>query len=145
MNDGNIDDQNYSEIQKMEDLKEFLTGIYESICLDALGAKPKDIPNYMINFLQNRYGYSSSGLHYEEKKELEKLRSDVEIFRDVDEHTYYAELQKQIKKEIKVNEKKSKNPSKPKPRLSPDETMESDNEDYNDIDEIEQNLDNLSL
>ena len=144
MNDGN-DDQNNSEIQKIEDLKEFLTNVCESMCLDALETKPKDIPNYMINFLQNRYGYSSSGLHYEEKKELEKLRSDVEIFRDMDEHTYYAELQKQVKKEIKVNEKKSKNPPKPKPRLPPDEIMVSDDEDYNDMDEIDQNLDNLEF
>ena len=144
MNDGN-DDQNNSEVQKIEDLKEFLTNVCESMCLDALETKPKDIPNYMINFLQNRYGYSSSGLHYEEKKELEKLRSDVEIFRDMDEHTYYAELQKQVKKEIKVNEKKSKNPPKPKPRLPPDEIMVSDDEDYNDMDEIDQNLDNLEF
>ena len=144
MNDGN-DDQNNSEIQKIEDLKEFLTNVCESMCLDALETKPKDIPNYMINFLQNRYGYSSSGLHYEEKKELEKLRSDVEIFRDMDEHTYYAELQKQVKKEIKVNEKKSKNPPKPKPRLPPDEIMVSDDEDYNDMDEIDQNLDNVEF
>ena len=63
MNDGN-DDQNNSEIQKIEDLKEFLTNVCESMCLDALETKPKDIPNYMINFLQNRYGYSSSGLNF---------------------------------------------------------------------------------
>ena len=145
MNEANADDQNDLELQRTEELKEFLTNVCESMCLDALETKPKDLPNYMINYLQNKYGYSSSGLQYEEKKELEKLRSDVEIFRDMDEHTYYAELQKQVKKEIKVNDKKSKNPPKPKPRLPPDEIIVSDDEDYNDMDEIDPNLDNVEF
>ena len=143
MNEVNPEEQNNSDLQRLEELKEFLTNVCESMCLDALETKPKDIPNYMINYLQNKYGYSSSGLQYEEKKELEKLRNDVEIFRDMDEHTYYAELQKQVKKEVKVNDKKSKNPPKPKPRLPPDELIVSDEEDYNDMDEIDQNLDNV--
>lgn len=143
MNEVNPEEQNNSDLQRLEELKEFLTNVCESMCLDALETKPKDIPNYMINYLQNKYGYSSSGLQYEEKKELEKLRNDVEIFRDMDEHTYYAELQKQVKKEVKVNDKKSKNPPKPKPRLPPDELIVSDDEDYNDMDEIDQNLDNV--
>ena len=41
--------------------------------------------------------------------------------------------------------KKSIYPPKPKPRLPPDETMVSDDEDYNDMDEIDQNLDNLEF
>ena len=143
MNEVNPEEQNNSDLQRLEELKEFLTNVCESMCLDALETMPKDIPNYMINYLQNKYGYSSSGLQYEEKKELEKLRNDVEIFRDMDEHTYYAELQKQVKKEVKVNDKKSKNPPKPKPRLPPDELIVSDEEDYNDMDEIDQNLDNV--
>ena len=138
----NEEDQNNTELQRMEELKEVLANVCGSMCLEALEAKPKDIPNYMINYLQNKYGYSSSGLQYEEKKELESLRKEVEIFRDMDEHTYYAELQKQVKKEIKVNEKKSKNTPKPKPRLPPDEIIVSDDEDYNDPEEIDQNLDN---
>ena len=137
----NEEEQNNTELQKMEELKEFLSNVCGSMCLDAFESKPKDIPNYMINYLQNKYGYSSSGLQYEEKKELETLRNEVEIFRDMDEHTYYAELQKQVKKEIKGNEKKSKNPPKPKPRLPPDEIIVSDDEDYDDPEEIDQNLD----
>ena len=145
MNAANTEEENDLDFQKTEELKEFLTDICESMCLDALETKPKDLPNYMINFLQNKYGYSSSGLQYEEKKELEKLRSEVEIFRDMDEHTYYAELQKQVKKEIKVNDKKSKNPPKPKPRLPPDEIIVSDDEDYKDNDEIDPNLDDAEF
>ena len=143
MNDANEDNQNDSELQNIEDLKEFLTKVCESMCLDAFESKPKDIPNFMIKYLQNKYGYSTSGLQYEEKKELEKLRNDVEIFRDMDEHAYYAELQKQAKKEVKVEQKKSKNPPKPKPQLPPDEIIVSDDEDYDNSDEIDENLDNI--
>ena len=75
---------------------------------------------------------------------MEKLRNDVEIFREMDEHSYYAEMQKQGKKEIKATDKKSKQP-KPKPRLPPDEIIISDDEDYNDIDEIDENLDNIEF
>ena len=145
MSDLNEENQNNSEIQNIEELKEFLTNVCESMCLDAYESKPKDIPNFMIKYLQNKYGYSSSGLQHEEKKELEKLRNDVEIFREMDEHSYYAELQKQVKKEIKVNEKKSKNPPKPKPRLPPDEIIVSDDEDYNNIDEIDENLNDIEF
>ena len=143
MNGDNEDNLNNSEIQKTEDLKEFLTKICEAMCLDAYESKPKDIPNFMIKYLQNKYGYSTSGLQYEEKKELEKLRNEVEIFRDMDEHAYYAELQKQAKKEVKVEQKKGKNPPKPKPQLPPDEIIVSDDEDYDNKDEIDDNLDNI--
>ena len=144
MNDENEDNHNNSELQNVKELKEFLTNICESMCLDIYQSKPKDIPNFMIKYLQNKYGYSSSGLSYEEKKEIEKLRNDVEIFRDMDEHTYYAELLKQAKKEIKIVEKKSKN-QKPKPRLPPDEIILTDDEDYDNIDDIDDNLDNIEF
>ena len=113
MNDENEEKNNNPKNQNMEELKEFLSNICESMCVEANESKPKDIPNFMLKFLHNKYGYSSSGLQFEEKKELEKLRNDVEIFREMDEHSYYAEMQKQGKKEIKATDKKSKQP-KPK-------------------------------
>ena len=143
MNANEENNNNGEEIQQIEELKECLTNICESMCLDILESKPSDIPNHMINYLQNKYGYSSSGLQYEEKKELESLRNEVEIFREMDEHSYYSDLQKQVKKEVKVNEKKGKNPPKPKPRLPPDEIIISDDEEYNDNDEVDPNLDNI--
>ena len=137
------EEQNNTELRKMEGLKEVLSNVILPMYEDTLKERPKDIANFMINYLRDKYGYSSSGLQYEEKKELEKLRNEVENFRDMDEHAYYAEMQKQVKKEIKVSEKKGKNPPKPKPRLPPDEIIVSDDEDYNDPEEIDQNLDNV--
>ena len=132
-----------SEDPKTKELKEFLTTVCDSLCANAVESKPKDICIHMINYLKNKYGYTSSGLKSEEKKELESLRSEVVIFRDMDEHAYYSELQKQIKKDVKVAEKKSKIPPKPKPRLPPDEIIDSEDEDYSDNDEIDENLDNI--
>ena len=133
------------ELQEMEELKEFLTNVCESLCLDTVEKKPKDISYHMINFLHNKYRYSSSGLQYDEKKELEKLRNEVELFREMDEHTYYSDQQKQVKKEVKQTEKKSKVPPKPKPRLPPEEQIVSDDEDYNNEEEIDENLDNVEF
>ena len=139
----NEEEQTNLELQEMEELKEFLTNVCESLCLDTVEKKPKDISYHMINYLHNKYRYSSSGLQYDEKKELEKLREEVESFREMDEHTYYSDQQKQVKKEVKQTEKKSKVPPKPKPRLPPEEQIVSDDEDYNNEEEIDENLDNV--
>ena len=139
----NSEENTNLEDQKSKELKDFLTNVCDSLCLSAIESKPKDICIHMINYLKNKYGYSSSGLKFDEKKELEKLRSEVIIFKDMDEHAYYLELQKQVKKDTKVSEKKSKIPPKPKPRLPPDENIISEDEDYNNKDEIDENLDNI--
>ena len=139
----NSEEKTNLEDQKSKELKDFLTNVCDSLCLSAIESKPKDICIHMINYLKNKYGYSSSGLKFDEKKELEKLRSEVVIFKDMDEHAYYLELQKQVKKDTKVSEKKSKIPPKPKPRLPPDENIISEDEDYNNKDEIDENLDNI--
>ena len=139
----NEEEQTNLELQEMEELKEFLANVCESLCLDIVEKKPKDISYHMINFLYNKYRYSSSGLQYDEKKELEKLRDEVEIFREMDEHTYYSDQQKQVKKEVKQTEKKSKVPPKPKARLPPEEQIVSEDEDYNNEEEIDENLDNV--
>jgi len=139
----NEEEQINLELQEMEELKEFLTNVCESLCLDTVEKKPKDISYHMINYLHNKYRYSSSGLQYDEKKELEKLRDEVELFREMDEHTYYSDQQKIVKKDVKQTEKKSKVPPKPKPRLPPEEVIVSDDEDYNKEEEIDENLDNV--
>jgi len=139
----NEEDQANLELQEMENLKACLATLCESLCLDIVAKKPKDISYHMINYLHNKFRYSSSGLQYDEKKELEKLRDEVELFREMDEHTYYSDQQKIVKKDVKQTEKKSKVPPKPKPRLPPEEVIVSDDEDYNKAEEIDENLDNV--
>ena len=96
------------ESQSLLELKKDLYDICEPMCLEIVQSKPKDIANYMINYLKTNYNYSSSGLRFEEKKELENLRTQVEMFKDMEEHAYYSEQSKQGKKEIKPIEKKGR-------------------------------------
>ena len=135
-------EQNNTELQEKQQLKNAILKICEPMCIKLIKDKPQNITSYMINYLQNKYNYSSSLLRNDEKKELQKLKDDIEIFHDMDEHYYFVEQQNKLKKETKVVEKKSKIPPKPKPRLPPEEIIPSDDEDYNNPDEIDPRLDN---
>ena len=134
-------EQNNTELQEKQQLKNAILKICEPMCIKLVKDKPQNITSYMINYLQNKYNYSSSLLRNDEKKELQKLKDDIEIFHDMDEHYYFVEQQNKLKKETKVVEKKSKIPPKPKPRLPPEEIIPSDDEDYNNPDEIDPRLD----
>ena len=133
------------ESQSLLELKKDLYDICEPMCLEIVQSKPKDIANYMINYLKTNYNYSSSGLRFEEKKELENLRTQVEMFKDMEEHAYYSEQSKQGKKEIKPIEKKGRGAPKPKPRLPYEDNVLSDDEDYKNLDDVDSNLDNLDF
>ena len=50
----NEEEKNNDELKKIEKLKEILQDICESLCLDTLDSKPKDIPLHMISFLQKK-------------------------------------------------------------------------------------------
>ena len=95
--------------------KQRLIETCQKMCADISHEKPEDVASFMISWLQNNFSYSSSGLSFEEKKELHQLRNEVEIFRDLDEHNFYIETNKPLKKDPKEKEKKSKGPPKPKP------------------------------
>ena len=73
-----------AELQSQE-LKKFLYSICEPMCIEAVQTKPKDMTNYMINYLKSKYGYTSEGLRYDEQKELKNLRTQVEMFKDMEE------------------------------------------------------------
>ena len=115
------------------------------MCINVVQSKPKDIPNYMINYLKSNFNYSSSGLRFDEQKELEYLRAQVEMFKDMEEHSYYSEQSKIVKKEVKPVEKKGRGQPKPKARLPLEENILSDDEDYKNLDDVDPNLDNIDL
>ena len=133
------------ELQNTLELKKCLYSICESMCINVVQSKPKDIPNYMINYLKSNFNYSSSGLRFDEQKELEYLRAQVEMFKDMEEHSYYSEQSKIVKKEVKPVEKKGRGQPKPKARLPLEENILSDDEDYKNLDDVDPNLDNIDL
>jgi len=132
------------DVQSLE-LKKCLYEICEPMCIKIVQSKPKDIPNFMLSYLKSTFNYSSSGLRFDEQKELENLRSKVEMFKDMEEHAYYSEQSKQGKKEVKPAEKKGRGQPKPKPRLPYEDNVLSDDEDYKNLDDVDPNLDNLDF
>ena len=132
------------DVQSLE-LKKCLYEICEPMCIKIVQSKPKDIPNFMLSYLKSTFNYSSSGLRFDEQKELENLRSKVEMFKDMEEHAYYSEQSKQGKKEVKPVEKKGRGQPKPKPRLPYEDNVLSDDEDYKNLDDVDPNLDNLDF
>ena len=136
-----------AEFQSSLELKKCLYEICEPMCLQIVHNKPKDISiaNFMINYLKKEYNYSSTGLCFEEQKELEFLRSQVEMFKNMEEHAFYSEQSKVAKKEVKPVEKKGKGAPKPKARLPPEENIISDDEDYKNLDDVDPNLDNMDF
>ena len=135
-------EQTDPELIEKQQLKNTILKICEPMCISLNKAKPENIASYMINWLQNKYNISSSLLKNDEKKELEKLKKDLENFHEMDEHLYFLESQLKAKKETKVVEKKGKAPPKPKPRLPPGDFIPSDDEDTNNQDDIDPRLDN---
>ena len=135
------------ELQSSLELKKCLYDICEPMCIKIAQNKPKDISiaNFMINYLKTEYNYSSTGLCFEEQKELEYLRSQVEMFKEIEEHTFYSEQSKVAKKDIKPAEKKGKAALKPKARLPPEDNILSDDEDYKNLDDVDPNLDNIDF
>jgi len=132
------------DVQSLE-LKKCLYEICEPMCIKIVQSKPKDIPNFMLSYLKSTFNYSSSGLRFDEQKELENLRSKVEMFKEMEEHAYYSEQSKQGKKEVKPVEKKGRGQPKPKPRLPYEDNVLSDDEDYKNLDDVDPNLDNLDF
>ena len=135
------DKQKEKEQLEKKRFKKKLMDICEPMCFQIMKEKPENISSFMINWLLNKYNYSSSLLKNEEKKDLKNLKEDLETFHEFDEHVYYIDLQNKLKKEAKMPEKKSKIPPKPKPRLPPDDIMPSDDDDYEIPEEVDTNLD----
>lgn len=133
-------EQTNAKLLEKKQLKNSILNICEPMCINLRKEKPNNIVSYMINYLKNKYNYSSSLLKNEEKKELEQLKNDIQIFHDMDEHFYFVDSQLKAKKDVKIIEKKGKGP-KIKPRLPPDDIIPSDDEDLNDPDEIDERLD----
>ena len=67
-------------------IKERIKPIISQMCLDIVIDKPPNITLYMIKWLQNYGGYSSTSLTIDEKSELTKLREELQKYRKYEEH-----------------------------------------------------------
>ena len=131
------------ESSKISELKNEILNICEPMCLKIIKKKPDDIVQYMIKYLRNNYNYSSSLLQNAQKKELSQLKKEIQFFHEQEENIYFETTQR-IKKEMKIQDKKNKNTQKQKQRLPPEEDIPSEDEDYNNPDEIDTRLDDIN-
>ena len=127
---------------EVESLKNEILNICEPMCLNIIKEKPNNIVQYMMKYLRNNYNYSSSLLSNEQKKELSLLKKELQFFHEQEENIYFIDSYTK-KKDIKIPDKKGKNTQKQKQKLPPDENIPSDDEDYNNPDEIDTRLDDI--
>ena len=66
------DKQKEKEQLEKKKLKKKLMDICEPMCLQIMKEKPENISSFMLNWLLNKYNYSSSLLKNEEKKRSAK-------------------------------------------------------------------------
>ena len=133
-----------SKINNKSELKNEILSICEPMCLKIVQDKPQNIAQYMMKYLRNKYNYSSSLLNNDQKKELSQLKNDLQFFHEQEENIYYMEIYHKLRKEGKSPDKKNKSVSKQKQRLPPDEPIPSDDEDYNNPEEIDTRLDDIN-
>ena len=125
------------------ELKNKILNICEPMCLKIVKDKPENIVQFMMKYLRNNYNYSSSLLHSDQKKELSQLKKQLQFFHEQEENFYYMETYHKLNKNLKSPDKKNKSFQKQKQRLPPDEIIPSDDEDYNNPDEIDNRLDDI--
>ena len=126
------------------ELKNEILNICEPMCLKIIKEKPEDIVQYMMKYLRNKYNYSSSLMNNDQKKELSQLKRELQFFHEQEENYFFIESYHKYKKDVKNPDKKSKSVSKQKQRIPPDEIIPSDDEDYNNPEEIDNRLDDIN-
>ena len=130
-------------INNNSDLKKEILNICEPMCLKIVKDRPENIVQYMMKYLRNKYNYSSSLLHSNQKKELSQIKKQLQFFHEQEENFYYMETYHKLGKNLKSPDKKNKSFQKQKQRRPPDEIIPSDDEDYNNPDEIDHRLDDI--
>lgn len=132
------------ELSPNSQFKNEILNICEPMCLKIIKEKPEDIVQYMMKYLRNKYNYSSSLMNSDQKKELSQLKRELQFFHEQEENYFYVESYHKYKKDVKSPEKKGKSVSKQKQRIPPDEIIPSDDEDYNNPEEIDTRLDDIN-
>ena len=132
------------ESNQNTEFKNEILNICEPMCLKIIKEKPEHIVQYMMKYLRNKYNYSSSLMNTEQKKELSQLKRDLQFFHEQEENSFYIESYHKFKKDVKSPEKKGRTVSKQKQRIHPNEIIPSDDEDYNNPEEIDTRLDDIN-
>ena len=106
MAERNKNKEKETESNDNSELKNEILNICEPMCLKVLRDKPENIVQYMLKYLRNKYNYSSSLLHSDQKKELSQLKKELQFFHEQEENIYMETYQKQGKT-VKSSDKKN--------------------------------------
>ena len=79
-----IQNQNNELDSEQQKLKSQIFPYLKALTYEILTSKPKNIASFMIDFLSKQGNYTTSGLTFSEKKELETLRNQVRHYRSLD-------------------------------------------------------------
>ena len=79
-----IQNQNNELDSEQQKLKSQIFPYLKALTYEILTTKPKNIASFMIDFLSKQGNYTTSGLTFSEKKELETLRNQVRHYRSLD-------------------------------------------------------------
>jgi hypothetical protein len=76
---------NFELDAEQQKLKSRIFPYLKMLTYEIIMKKPVNIASFMIDFLSKQGNYTTSGLTFAEKKELEKLRNTVKRYRELDE------------------------------------------------------------
>jgi cAMP-dependent protein kinase regulator len=121
--------------QETSNIRERIKPIISSMCLDIVIDKPANLTLYMIKWLQNYGGYSSTSLTIDEKSELSKLREELQKYRKYEEHenNFKDEIFKDPKNKNKKNfvpVAQEENEEEEEEKEDSDVDIDLDDEDY---------------
>ena len=80
--------------EEQKKIKSKIFPYLKALTYEILISKPKNITSFMIDFLTRQGNYTSSGLTFAEKKELELLRNTVKYYREIDSYNKKEENDK---------------------------------------------------
>ena len=78
--------ENFELDSEQKEIKQKIFPYLKALTYEIVKNQPKQLEQFMIDFLTKQGNYTTSGLTKEEKKELELLRITVKHYRDMEKH-----------------------------------------------------------
>jgi cAMP-dependent protein kinase regulator len=95
-------------MDKQEYLSNMIKPIMESMIYQLVTERPDNPTLYILDWLQKTGGYTSSGLSLEEKKELDDLKKQIQVYREKEGFKDEVESEDDSDEEEKLNDLETK-------------------------------------
>ena len=91
-------------MDKQEYLSNMIKPIMESMIYQLVTERPDNPTLYILDWLQKTGGYTSGGLSLEEKKELDDLKKQIQVYREKEGFKDEVESEDDSDEEEKLND-----------------------------------------